>query len=470
MLITIALRSCILNIIHMKISDIVSDFRIFVSMKSGESIDAKFDRLFDRIDKLEEEVSDLRSENSDLRTENSNLKDRLAHYETPKNSGNSHKPPSSDISKPKRTNSLRTKSGKKPGGQSGHKGTTLKMQTPDVIEEIHPSQCERCGRSLSGVPSQYVGSRQIIDLPEIKTICREYQVYETRCTCGCCSKGQYPDNVKSAVSYGPNVQSLVTYLSSRQYIPFNRLHELMSEIMGTPISTGGINYIMEKFAKKSFPRYEQIRQNVLNSPVIGGDETGANVNGSNHWFWTFQNHMNTFIAIHKSRGTKAINELAPEGFLNNILVTDCWLSYFKGKVKGHQLCTAHLLRELEWLGQRFKFQTWSFRMSYLLIEAIKLWNDGLENAHDKIRLLKDKLWDLLIDRPKPQYKELYSFYKRMIKHQKWTHFGKQYNGRFEQNLSAWSRGLSIVGWSLNSVAACPRPTKKSARRHDRAPE
>lgn len=388
-------------------------------MKTGESIDAKFERLFSRIDKLEEEVSDLRTENSKLRSENSKLQDRLAHYETPKNSGNSHKPPSSDISKPKRTKSLRSKSGRKPGGQKGHKGTTLKMQTPDIIEPLYASRCEHCGRSLSGQSSTYIGSRQVIDLPEIKTICKEYQVYETRCTCGCCNKGHYPENVRSAVSYGPNVQSLVTYLSSRQYIPFNRLHELMSEIMGTTISSGGIDYIMDKFARKSYPRYQQIKENVLNSQVIGADETGAKINGSSHWFWTFQNSENTFIAIHKNRGSKAINNLVPEGFKNNILVTDCWMSYFKEEVKGHQLCTAHLLRELEWLGQRYKLQTWSLRMSYLLTKAIKLWRTGIDKAKDTAEKLKEELWDLLIDRPKPQYKELYSFYKRMIKHQKW---------------------------------------------------
>lgn len=93
----------------------------------------KIELIIQRLNALEEKVASLEKENAFLR-------ERLAKYENPKNSRNSSIPPSKDENRPKRNQSLRSKTGRKPGGQLGHKGNTLKMvETPDLIEKHIPS-------------------------------------------------------------------------------------------------------------------------------------------------------------------------------------------------------------------------------------------------------------------------------------------------------------------------------------------
>ena len=103
--------------------------------------------------KVEEQILLLIAENERLRKENTELKKLLqeALYKLNKNSNNSSKPPSTDIA---RTKSLRTSTGKKPGGQKGHAGTMLALsEMPDNIIEHRARQCKGCGKDISGIGS-----------------------------------------------------------------------------------------------------------------------------------------------------------------------------------------------------------------------------------------------------------------------------------------------------------------------------
>lgn len=366
--------------------------------------------LFNQVNELKQVIEGLKSENAELRS-------KLSDYETKKDSTNSSKPPSSDFGKLKKTKSLKKSSGKKVGGQPGHQGSSMKMvSNPDFTEAHHPLYCNCCGNNLSGVEPELFGKRQVVDIPDIALTVTEHQVYKKTCSCGHVSKGAYPNGADAPICYGKNTQALIAYLSARQYTPYKRLEEMMRSVFGLNICQASIKNILHKTSKELEPIYETIRKRVLNSPVIGGDETSVNINGKNNWVWTFQNAMATFIGIHPQRGYLAIEELMPEGFGDTIIVSDCWASYFKTNAKSHQICTAHILRELQYLTERYKGQTWSGRMTKLIKLALKT-HRNQNSAPNIIPQIKDKLKELLDEDVGKLFKKITALQKRLAKYQ-----------------------------------------------------
>jgi hypothetical protein len=124
---------------------------------------------------------------------------------------------------------------------------------------------------------------------------------------------------------------------------------------------------MQDYSSKT---YEEIRTRITQSSVVGADETGANVGGELQWVWGFQTDKLTYLYNDTSRGKIAIDKHFPQGLPSSTLVTDRWTPYFNCFVKEHQLCLAHLLRELTYLSELDKNQDWTPRLTALFKEAI----------------------------------------------------------------------------------------------------
>lgn len=318
------------------------------------------------------------------------LERELAIYKNRKNSGNSHIPPSVDLGKPKRNQSLREKSGKKAGGQPGHEGSTLTCSaTPDQVVTYIPEHCEFCGNDLTLIDAISLNSRQVIDIPKPVVICTEHQVFAKRCTCGHINKGEFPVNVNAKVQYGGNIEALTAYLNVRQYMPYNRIQEFHSQLMGLNISQGGIGCLLQRFTGKALPMYQEIKNRVEKAVCLGTDETGAKVDGKKHWFWTWQNKELTFIIQSPSRGYKTIAETFPNGLPNAVLVHDRWAAHFGCDAYDHQVCLAHLFRDLNYI-QQVHQSSWAGSLKLLFKEAIAL-NNEIDYDSSSTCLARDKL-------------------------------------------------------------------------------
>jgi transposase len=302
------------------------------------------------------------------------LEAELAIYKNKKNSNNSHIPPSQDQNRPKKNQSLREKTGKKPGGQIGHQGTTLECNTPinEFVEHL-PDYCNNCGSDLSGVAQTLVESRKIIDIPVIQPVCIEHRIYRKVCNCGHCMESEFPTHVAASLQYGPNVESLIGYLHSRQYLPYKRMKEFFTDVMNLPISVGGINSVLARLTQKALPWYEQIKIRIGQSAFVGTDETSVNVNGHNDWIWTWQNDELTFIVHSDNRGGRTIEEQFPNGLPLTGLVHDRYACHFNCEASYHQMCMAHLFRDLNYITELYDGKCdWAIQMKTLISEALAL--------------------------------------------------------------------------------------------------
>jgi len=376
---------------------------------------------------LEEQVKFLLEENAFLKKTIQILEKRIADLEdiilksqVYKNSSNSSKPPSTDISSPKRNQSLRESSGNKPGGQLGHKGTTLQMSsTPDEIIELNPTCCENCGCSLENEVSYLEVKRQEIDIPPIQAIIKEYRRNSKNCPeCGHHQEIEFPKHIINNIQYGPNIESLVSYLSVYQYLPFRRLKELVNHLFNLGISEGTIDNLLRRMSKKALPVYEQIKESISLSKQVGSDETSAKVNGEKQWIWVWQSVRSTFLTASESRGSKTIDSIFPDGLINSILNTDRWAAQLKTKTAGHQLCISHLQRDLNFIEEVDNID-WAKRFKVLLKKALELKKQLSEYSHSHPATMElEQRVDILLQEniPKNTYHKTYSFQKSLIKH------------------------------------------------------
>lgn len=290
--------------------------------------------------------------------------------------------------------------------------------SPDFVAPLVPLFCGICAKALDPEKAKLFERRQVVDIPPIKAQTTEYRSYGIPCNCGHYQVASFPEGVDNHIQYGPNISALTVYHNVYQYIPFKRLQDFFTHICHLPLSIGTLENIVARMADKARPIWDGLRKPLEQSKAVGGDETGAKVNGKKQWIWVWQNAFITFIAVSASRGSLLIDALFPNGFPLATLCSDRWKAQVKTIAKNHQLCLAHLLRELEYLIQAEK-TSWANQFKELLLKAIKL--KQAQSAYDKNNpktiVIENRLDELIAQSiTAPSAKKTISLKKSMAKH------------------------------------------------------
>lgn len=291
------------------------------------------------------------------------LEDRLA-----TDSHNSSKPPSSD-SFAKKTKSLRKPSSKKPGGQPGHSGNTLRqVDTPDLVIIHKPSECLSCGSDLDDIAASDMECRQVFDLPPMRLEVTEHRAEIKHCPgCGNSNRAAFPPQVTKAVQYGEGLKALSLYLMNYHLLPYRRSREILQDLFGQSVGEGTFAAAAALCAEELFDSEARIKAGLMESQVGYFDETGMYSDGKRIWLHVASTDSLTHYACHQKRGQEATKEIGILPAFRGRAMHDALKSYLVYECH-HALCNAHHLRELTFIEEQLGSE-WAGKMKALLIEV-----------------------------------------------------------------------------------------------------
>lgn len=202
-----------------------------------------------------------------------------------RDSSNSSQPPSQDGPAAKgkartvRPGPPQTGEKRRPGGQKGHRGTGLeRVAVPDRTKKVRPSACGGCGGGLDAAAERVASAVQVFDIPQIAVQVTEYQMMALTCGCGQVTTAAPPSQVSGGPAcYGPNVIAASTFLASTDVLGLERTADMMSALLGTPVSTGFISRCLVRLdnALQKAGFEDALKSALSSADVLGTDESPA---------------------------------------------------------------------------------------------------------------------------------------------------------------------------------------------------
>ncbi len=318
-------------------------------------LEAKLEAKGARIDDLESEVraktariDDLEQLIDQLTRKVEELTERLG-----QNSGNSHKPPSSDgPGKPKNPRKRRSKSGRKRGAQPGHEGHSRQLLPAEQVDDIvhlFPDECENCWAPLSEIPDLSATRYQTTEVPPIRPHTVEHRCHAVGCeACGHTTRAS--NESIPASPFGPRLMALIALLTGIYHLSRRKAVTLLSDVVGVRISLGAVSAVEARVSEAVNPAVEEAWERVEDANVKHTDATGWLNAGATLSLWTIATAAATVFKILKDGTAVTIKPLF--GALKGILISDRATVFGFWAMKRRQICWAHLLRKFVSFSER----------------------------------------------------------------------------------------------------------------------
>jgi transposase len=242
--------------------------------------------------------------------------------------------------------------GRKSGGQPGHKGhqrVRLPAQRVRHVIPLIPSHCEACHAALPQQPSATDPDpvwHQFAELPKVQAVITEFQGHARTCLCcGHVTRESIPAEIR-AHAFGPRLAAVMSYLSGTQYVSQRGLEDVCEVVFGVPLSLGSVTVLQEQMSQALEPAHQQIAEEVRPAEVKNVDETGWKQAGDKRWLWAAVTATAALFVIHLKRGVVGLKALLGEA-VQGLVCSDRWSAYLSIPVGRRQLCWAHLKRDFQ---------------------------------------------------------------------------------------------------------------------------
>lgn len=273
-----------------------------------------------------------------------------------RNSKNSHFPPSSDGpgSGGSTVVKRRSKSGRKRGGQKGHRGSQRELLPPDRVDEVvdlFPEVCLGCARRLPRVIDIAACRYQQLDLRDHRPHLTEWRRHEVACPhCGASTRAAYDSATIPRTAFGPCLTAVVAMLTGAYHLSRRKAQKLLAELFGISVSLGAISAMEQRASEALRSAHEEALREVQYAGIKHTDATTWTRAGKLMSLWTLASAAATVYRIFVDGCRETIRPLF--GPQLGILVSDRATVFGFWAMTLRQICHAHLLRKFVAFSER----------------------------------------------------------------------------------------------------------------------